>query len=102
MNDLNTIGAAIAPAAPEHNAAPAPAIAPLSAMGLELEYMIVDRATLDIRPYTERLFRDAEGDHVDDIEAGDFGWSKEVVRHVIEIKNPKPVASLEGLADGFH
>ena len=75
--------------------------APLSQMGLELEYMIVDRASLDVRPHTTRLFRDAAGDHIDDIDAGDFGWSKEVVRHVIEIKNPKPVRALDGLAAGF-
>ena len=74
---------------------------PLSAMGIELEYMIVDRTTLDVRPYTEALFRDDGGDPVDDIDAGDFGWSKEVVRHVIEIKHPAPVASLDGLAAGF-
>ncbi len=76
-------------------------VAPLSAMGIELEYMIVDRETLDVRPFTDQVFRDAAGDHVDDIDAGRYGWSKEVVRHVIEIKNPEPVASLDGIAAGM-
>src|SRR4051812_41206936 len=89
------------PVEPGPEAAEETATTPLSSMGIELEYMIVDRATLDVRPLTDRLFRDASGDHIDDIDAGQFGWSKEVVRHVIEIKNPEPVGSLEGLAGGF-
>ena len=80
---------------------PATRIAPLGGMGLELEYMIVDRDSLAVRPFTDQLFRDERGEHVDDVPAGEFGWSKEVVRHVIEIKNPEPLATLDGLADGF-
>jgi gamma-glutamyl:cysteine ligase YbdK (ATP-grasp superfamily) len=75
--------------------APIPAFA---AYGIELEYMIVDRASLAIRPIAAELLdalaRDAMVDRL--------GWSNELVRHVVEAKNVEPVADLAELPPRFH
>lgn len=73
--------------------------------GVELEYMIVDRETLDIRPVADRLFETASGAPVCDFEPdgpdGVVSWSNELALHVVEIKSTRPVASLDGLAGMF-
>ena len=38
------------------------------AFGIELEYMIVDRETLDVRPICDELFREATGSDASDFE----------------------------------
>lgn len=78
--------------------------APLHAFagyGIELEYMIVDRETLSIRPIADRLLRDAAGEPVNELERGGFGWSNELTLHLIELKNVHPDPDLEGLASRF-
>lgn len=75
-------------------------------IGVELEYMIVDRETLDVRPLADRLLRSASGgrEWVTDHEPegdGVVGWSNELVNHVIELKTVEPVAELDGLARRF-
>ena len=69
--------------------------------GIELEYMIVRQGTLDILPVTDQVLLQAGGEPLDDVERGNFGWSNELVQHVIEIKNIAPVGSLAGLAPSF-
>jgi gamma-glutamyl:cysteine ligase YbdK (ATP-grasp superfamily) len=66
-------------------------------VGLEVEYMIVDRETLDVRPLAEALLRDASGAVVGELEAGELAWSNELASHVIELKTNGPRASLAGL-----
>lgn len=78
--------------------APHPAF---SGCGIELEYMIVDRASLCVRPIADVLLIDAAGQVVNEIERGDFGWSNELAMHVVEIKNRRPSRNLMALADGF-
>jgi len=56
--------------------------------GLELEYMIVERASLDVAPIAERVLPRES-------------WSNELVAHVVEIKNPRPTAKLATLAASF-
>lgn len=70
--------------------------------GVEMEYMIVDRETLAVRPIADELLRGIAGEYVDDIERGEFGWSNELVCHVIELKTNGPTPSLAGLSAGFH
>ena len=76
--------------------------APLHAFGgygLELEYVIVDRDTLAVRPIADRLLA-----HMQTIVGADgthFGWSNELVAHCVELKNEQPSASLEPLVGGF-
>lgn len=75
-------------------------------VGIELEYMIVDRETLDVRPIADVLLRDVAGgdDWVSDVEPVDaegIGWSNELVNHVIELKTIDPVSNLAGIAARF-
>jgi gamma-glutamyl:cysteine ligase YbdK (ATP-grasp superfamily) len=77
---------------------------PLSAFsgyGIELEYMIVDRDSLTILPIADELLRKVVGSYTTHLEIGRFGWSNELVLHVVEIKNPSPEAHLDALAAGF-
>jgi carboxylate-amine ligase len=71
------------------------------AFGVELEYMVVDAATLDVRPIVDRLFEQVTGETVSDVEHGDIDWSNELVRHVVELKTARPAQSLGGLAGLF-
>jgi gamma-glutamyl:cysteine ligase YbdK (ATP-grasp superfamily) len=74
----------------------APALHAFAGYGIELEYMIVDRQTLSVLPIADRLLHGAaEVDH------GRFGWSNEIVLHLVEIKNGRPDPSLASLAGGF-
>ncbi|MFT5446160.1 MAG: carboxylate-amine ligase [Gammaproteobacteria bacterium] len=73
--------------------------------GIELEYMIVDRSTLDVRPVCDALFQAATGSDVSEVtpdgESGIVSWSNELALHVVELKAAKPVATLDGLAEHF-
>jgi gamma-glutamyl:cysteine ligase YbdK (ATP-grasp superfamily) len=70
--------------------------------GIELEYMIVDRDTLAVRPVTDELLRSMAGDTVMEVERGDIAWSNELVLHVVELKCNGPARTLSGLAARFH
>jgi gamma-glutamyl:cysteine ligase YbdK (ATP-grasp superfamily) len=63
--------------------------------GVELEYMIVDERTLDVRPIADRLFEAATGEITGEFEDGDAGWSNELVAHLVELKTNGPVAQLD-------
>lgn len=69
--------------------------------GVELEYMIVDRRTLDVRPISDRVLRAMCGAYESEVEVGDLNWSNELVLHVIELKTGEPAATLNGLARTF-
>jgi gamma-glutamyl:cysteine ligase YbdK (ATP-grasp superfamily) len=70
-------------------------------LGIELEYMIVDRETLSVLPVADELLRDASGECVDEIERGPLCWSNEMALHLVELKTNGPVSSLSGLAGTF-
>jgi glutamate--cysteine ligase len=70
--------------------------------GLEIEYMIVDRDTLDVRPIADELLCLGAGHPTCDVERGNMGWSNELVLHVLEIKNREPTPTLESLPAAFH
>ena len=74
-------------------------IAAFGAYGIELEYAIVDRDTLDVAPIAPALL-----DALPDRTYGDgvrVGWSNEIVAHVAELKNAEPVRKLELLPPAF-
>jgi gamma-glutamyl:cysteine ligase YbdK (ATP-grasp superfamily) len=73
----------------------------LEGVGVELEYMIVDRSTLGVRPITNRLLRTVAGRYASEVDAGDLAWSNELALHVLEFKTPRPVRRLHGLAARF-
>ncbi len=65
--------------------------------GIELEYMIVDRKTLAVRPMSDVLLKAVAGSIVSEVELGEISWSNELVLHVIELKTNGPAAALEPL-----
>jgi len=71
------------------------------AFGIELEYVIVDADTLDVRPVADRLLQAVAGSSVSEVECGDVAWSNELVLHVIELKTNGPAASFDGLGERF-
>jgi gamma-glutamyl:cysteine ligase YbdK (ATP-grasp superfamily) len=72
-----------------------------SAYGLELEYMIVDRDSLAVRPIAAQLLHALAGFDTSEAARGTLGWSNELACHVVELKNAVPTAALEPLADQF-
>jgi gamma-glutamyl:cysteine ligase YbdK (ATP-grasp superfamily) len=71
------------------------------AYGVELEYMIVDRDTLNVRPISDELLKHEIGSYASDYENGIVTWSNELVLHVIELKSTKPEINLNGLEHAF-
>ena len=71
--------------------------------GIELEYMIVDRATSRVAPICDVLLQQASGSAVPtgDFLDGELAWSNELVQHVVELKTNGPAPSLNGLAASF-
>jgi gamma-glutamyl:cysteine ligase YbdK (ATP-grasp superfamily) len=69
--------------------------------GIELEYMIVDRSTLAVRPIADALLAKVGGGYEREVELGDAAWSNELALHVIEVKTNGPARSLTGLAEMF-
>lgn len=72
-----------------------------SAFGVELEYMLVDAQTLDVRPICDELLRAVAGETVSDVEFGPIGWSNELALHVVELKTSGPADTLAGLPAQF-
>lgn len=71
------------------------------AFGIELEYMIVDAETLDVRPIADRLLERVAGKPVLSLERGAIGWSNELALHVIELKTNGPTPDLAGAIEDF-
>ncbi len=69
--------------------------------GVELEYTIVDAATLDVRPVCDELLALVGGGYEMEVELGPVAWSNELALHVVELKTNGPAASLSGLGALF-
>ncbi len=69
--------------------------------GVELEYMIVDRDTLAIKPIADELLKYELGRYGSDFENGIVTWSNELVLHCIELKSTKPEVDFEALEAAF-
>ena len=70
--------------------------------GIELEYMIVDRKTLSIKPICDKLMQRMAGKVVSSYDNGLIMWSNEIVNHVIELKTNGPVKNIADVAKVFH
>ncbi|MEJ2031563.1 MAG: glutamate-cysteine ligase family protein [Deltaproteobacteria bacterium] len=70
-------------------------------IGIELEYMIVDRQTLAIRPVADEVLRMVTGRYQSDYEQEDICWSNELALHVVELKTCGPVQDLAETLDRF-
>jgi len=74
--------------------------------GVELEYMIVDRDTFNVRPICDELLKAVSGTYEAEIqpdgEGSPIAWSNELALHVVELKTNHPADTLTGLDDTFH
>jgi carboxylate-amine ligase len=70
--------------------------------GIELEYMLVNKNTLEIMPLVDDLLTYELGKIGGDFENGMITWSNELVLHVIELKSTKPETDLEALEKAFN
>jgi len=71
------------------------------AFGVELEYMIVDKDTLEIKPIADRLFFDALGYNGSEAEFPLVSWSNELALHIVELKTTRPEKDFTALSEGF-
>ena len=69
--------------------------------GIELEYMLVDKDTLAVRPITDDLLKHELGEYGSDFENGIVTWSNELVLHVIELKSTRPESNFSALESAF-
>ncbi len=69
--------------------------------GIELEYMLVDRDTLSVKPITDELIKHETGAYQNDFENGMVTWSNELVLHVVELKSTRPEINFNGLENAF-
>ena len=69
--------------------------------GVELEYMIVDKDSLSIKPFSDKIIFDTIGELVSDVEFDETIWSNELVLHVIEIKTNGPRKDFKNLDEIF-
>ncbi|MEO6596884.1 MAG: glutamate-cysteine ligase family protein [Planctomycetota bacterium] len=70
--------------------------------GIELEYAVVERDSLAVRPIVDQLLRHFAGSFVGDFADGPIEWSNELALHVVELKTNGPAPSLAGVAQAFH
>lgn len=72
------------------------------AFGVELEYMIVDRETLNVFPICDRLLAAMnDGEIVGELDCGQISWSNELTLHVVEMKTTSPEPSPWNLTAEF-
>lgn len=74
-----------------------------SVFGIEIEYMIVDKDSLMVRPIADILLKTLSGGdtYVNDVVLGPITCSNELVKHVIEFKVTDPITSFATVADDF-
>ena len=67
-----------------------------SVTGIEIEYMLVDRNTLEILPIADKVLQtlSGTGEIQSEIEFGNIGISNELALHVLELKSLQPVENL--------
>ncbi|MDX1628616.1 MAG: glutamate-cysteine ligase family protein, partial [Fulvivirga sp.] len=71
------------------------------AYGIELEYMIVNKDSLVVRPITDEVFKKVIGEYCSDVPRGPVTWSNELVLHVVEVKCSMPTNDLVQLNADF-
>ena len=66
------------------------------AFGIEIEYMIVDRDTLAVKPVADELIRQVAGEITNEVAVNGLAWSNELVLHLVELKTARPLRTLDG------
>jgi gamma-glutamyl:cysteine ligase YbdK (ATP-grasp superfamily) len=69
--------------------------------GVELEYMIVNKSSLEVTPLADRLLKLPEGGY-GDRQHEEITWSNELCLHLIELKTTQPIEKLESSLDAFN
>jgi gamma-glutamyl:cysteine ligase YbdK (ATP-grasp superfamily) len=69
--------------------------------GIELEYMIVDKDTLTVKPIADELLKQVLGSYGNHFENGMVTWSNEVALHVLELKSTHPEANFNAIESAF-
>lgn len=69
--------------------------------GVELEYMLVSKQDLSVKPIVDELLKKAAGHYTNDYADEEMGWANELVMHVMEVRNNDPLPTLEGLGEKF-
>lgn len=72
-----------------------------SVLGLEIEYMLVDKDSLDIRPVSDKILTTLAGHQTNQVALGDIALSNELVMHVLEFKNNGPKSPEAPIAEHF-
>ncbi len=72
-----------------------------SAVGIEIEYMLVDKELLNIQPKTDVLLHALSGENINEAVLGNIMLSNELVKHVVEFKNNGPKGLDEPIAEHF-
>ena len=70
--------------------------------GIELEYSIVDRSTLNIKPIADKVIKAIPGNYGYKVEFPVISWSNEIAAHVIELKTTYPMVAQPNLSESFH
>ncbi len=71
-------------------------------VGIEMEFMIVDRTTLSVKPLCDKLMKEVAGFVVSAYDNGPIMWSNEIVNHVVELKTNGPIANVSDVIKAFH
>ena len=73
-----------------------------SVIGIEIEYMLVNKETLDVCPKSDTLLADlGSGNPVNELILGEIALSNELVMHVIEFKNHGPRPPMSPINEQF-
>ncbi|MCC5792616.1 MAG: glutamate--cysteine ligase [Legionellaceae bacterium] len=72
-----------------------------SVIGIEIEYMLVDRDTLAVAPRSDRVLEALAGKLVNEVALGNIAASNELVLHVLELKNNGPQLPQARIRDDF-
>lgn len=77
------------------------AISAFAGYGIELEYMIVDRTSLAVRPLAAEVLPALRARATSRRTATPLDWSNELVAHVVETKNVAPTPAIDTLPHCF-
>ncbi|STX27799.1 Glutamate--cysteine ligase, GCS2 [Legionella beliardensis] len=72
-----------------------------SVIGIEIEYMLVDKTSLNVQPKSDIILKQLAGELVNETNLDDIAVSNELVLHVLELKNNGPRPLTEPLAEHF-
>lgn len=73
----------------------------LSVLGIEIEYMLVDKDDLNVQPKSDLILRSLAGEQVNQVALGEISASNELVMHVLELKNTTPKPATAPIAQQF-